>query len=89
MAYVTQSPDTTEAAERVQFEMLRRFGPGRRIEMMRRLSRTQLKLAWSGLKRGNPTLTERELQVKAVSLWYGEEHAQRLEKALKETGRWT
>jgi hypothetical protein len=87
--YRTQSPDTSEAAERAQIEVLRRLGPGKRIETMRRLSRSQLKMAWSGLRRAHPQLSERELQVLAVRLWYGEEEAQRLEKALKERGLWT
>ena len=89
MPYETQSPDTSEAAERAQIAIMRRLGPGKRLEMMRRLSRSQLKLAWSGLKRANPALSERELQVRAVELWYGAEHAQRLQAKLKERGLWS
>ena len=89
MPYVTQSPDTTEAAERMQVAVLRRLGAGKRFETMRRLSRTQSKLARSALRRAHPHLSERELQVKAVELWYGAEHARRLETALKERGRWS
>lgn len=88
MPYVTQSMDTTEESERIEIEVLRRLGMGKRVEMMRRLSRTQMRMAWQGLRRANPTLTERELQVKAVALWYGEEHAKRLEVGLKERGLW-
>jgi hypothetical protein len=89
MPYKTQSPDTSEAAERAQIEIMRRLGPGKRFEMMRRLSRSQLKMAWSGLKRANPTLSERELQVKAVELWYGLDDARRLREKLQERGLWS
>jgi hypothetical protein len=88
MAYKTQSMDTTEAAERYLFANLRRKSPGARLAMMQRLSSMQLNLAWSGLKRANPHLTQRELQVKAVRLWYGEDDARRLEAELKKRGLW-
>jgi hypothetical protein len=83
MPYRTQSPDTSESIERMQFEVLRRFGAGKRLQTMRSLSRSQLRWAWSGLRRAHPHLSERELQIKAVELWYGKELAQRLEVALK------
>jgi len=89
MPYVTESADITEEEERLQIEAIRRLGPARRIEIMRRLSKSQLETEWHELQNANPNLSERELQVKAVSIWYGEEFGQRLEKALKETGRWS
>lgn len=89
MGYKTQSEDTTEAADRLWFENLRRLGPGKRLEIARNLSRRQRNAAWSGLRRANPHLSERELQVKAVEIWYGAELAAQLEAALKERGQWT
>ena len=83
MPYRTQSPDTNERMERLQFELLRRHGPGKRLAAARALSRAQVRRAWSGLKRAHPALSERELQVLAVRLWYGEELGARLETALK------
>jgi hypothetical protein len=88
MPYVTQSLDTTEAAERAQIKVLRRLGPGKRLEMMRNLSKRTIRMSWSALQRANPGLSERQLQVKAVALWYGEKEAIRLEAALKEKGLW-
>ena len=87
--YKTQSPDTSVEAERAQIEILRRMGPGKRLEMMRRLSRSQLKMAWSALNRAYPHLSERELQVKAVELWHGPAYAELLKAALKERGLWS
>ena len=82
MPYRTQSLDTSPETERVQFEVLRRMGPGKRYQRMRSLSRTQMRLAWGGLKRANPHLSERELQIKAVTIWYSEELGERLRTAL-------
>lgn len=89
MAYRTQSMDTSIEAEQFQLTVLRRLGPQKRLETMRKLSRSQKKLAWNALKRAHPNLSERELQIKAVELWYGAEHARRLEIALKERGKWS
>lgn len=89
MAYRTQSSDTSRETERAQIEILRRLGPRKRLETLRKLSRGQKKLAWSALLRSHPHLSPRELQVKAVEIWYGAEHAQRLEAALRERGKWS
>ena len=89
MPYKTQSSDTTKDAEMQQIAVLRRLGMKKRVAAMRRLSRSQLQMAWAALKKANPQKSERELQVHAVKLWYGEEHALRLEEALKERGKWS
>lgn len=88
MAYKTQSPDTSREAEEIQFAALRRMKSGKRLEMSRRLSQQQFKWAWSALKRTNPQLSERELQVKAVSLWYGDDAGRQLEAALRARDLW-
>ena len=88
MPYVTQAPDATEETERVQIEALRQMGMGKRVEMMRNMSRTQMQMDWDELRRDKPTLATRELQVKAVGLWYGQDLAKRLEAGLKQRGLW-
>lgn len=88
MPYKTQSLDTSESADRAYFDLLRRMGQGKRVERMRRLSATQRRCAFQALKKAMPHLSQRELQVEAVSRWYGKAEAQRLERALKESGRW-
>lgn len=88
MAYKTQSPDTSRETEEIQFKALRRMSGKQRLQLTRRLSQQQLKWAWSALKRANPQLSERELQVKAVSLWYGSEAGERLECGLRARGLW-
>lgn len=88
MAYRTQSMDTSFEAEQFQIEVLRRLGPQKRLETMRKLSRSQKRWAWNALMRAHPHLSPRELQVKAVELWYGADLAQKLEIALKERGKW-
>ena len=81
--------DTSESADRAYFDLLRRLGQGKRVERMRRLSMTQRRCALQAIRKAKPHLSERELQVEAVARWYGEEAGQRLEQALKETGRWS
>ncbi len=89
MGYKTQSEDTSEEAERRLFANLKRLSPAKRLEIARSLSKRQRNAAWAGLRRANAELSERQLQVRAVEIWYGEELAKRLEKALKDTGRWS
>lgn len=88
MPYRTQSSDTPREIEERQIEVMRRLGPGKKLEKMRKLSRGQKQMAWSGLVRSFPHLSPRELQVKAVELWYGSELASQLEQTLKDRGKW-
>lgn len=88
MGYRTQSSDTSREVEEKQIEVMRRLGPGKKLEKMRKLSRGQKQMAWSALCRSFPHLSPRELQVKAVELWYGPELGAQLEKTLKERGKW-
>lgn len=88
MGYRTQSSDTSREVEEKQVEVMRRLGPGKKLEVMRKLSRSQKQMAWSALNRSFPHLSPRELQVKAVELWYGVELAAQLEQTLKERDLW-
>ena len=89
MPYRTQSNDTPRAIEEKQLEILRRLGPSKRLETMRKLSRGQKRMAWSALRRVFPELSPRELQVKAVELWFGKDLSIRLEQTLKERNKWS
>ncbi|BCM91799.1 hypothetical protein IAD21_03675 [Abditibacteriota bacterium] len=89
MPYRTQSSDTSRAVEEKQVEILRRLGPSKRLETMRKLSRGQKQMAWSALQRSFPKMSPRELQVKAVELWFGRELSVQLEQTLKERNRWS
>jgi len=89
MPYRTQSSDTPRSIEEKQLEILRRLGPSKRLETMRKLSRGQKQMAWSALRRTFPELSPRELQVKAVELWFGSELSIRLEQMLEERNKWS
>lgn len=88
MPYRTQSSDTSREVEEKQIEVMQRLGSGKKLEVMRKLSRSQKRMAWSALVRSFPHLSPRELQVKAVEIWYGPELALQLEQTLKERGKW-
>lgn len=74
----TQSPDTSEEAERFLIERLRQAGPLRRLEMARDASRAIRELAWNGLCRRHPQADEAELRRRFAELTLGENAALRL-----------
>lgn len=78
----TQSIDTHPKAEAVQIALLRKAGPAKRVEVMRSLSRTVLRLSWRGLRRANPDLSEQELNLLFVKHCYGDDLAHRLQTYL-------
>jgi hypothetical protein len=66
--YKTQSPDTSEAAERAQFEMLRRAGSRRRIARAHpHWNEEEIGLHWTALMCGEETAqrVRRELERRA------------------------
>lgn len=71
--YVTQSPDTSEEAERVQFNILRAMGKQRRwtqgLSMVDQGYRSQ----WQALERLHPGWTREQLLIEWVRIQYGEE----------------
>lgn len=75
MPYVTQSPDTSEAVERLQFEMLRRMGRKARFEAGLALIDESVEMMWHALERTHPDWTADQLQVEWVRVQFGEELA--------------
>ena len=67
--------DTSEAAARVQLELIRSATPGRRLEACFRLSRSMIALSRACLRERFPELDDRELALKWVELNYGAELA--------------
>ena len=82
----TLSRDTHPAAEAVQIRLFREASPARRFEIMRALSTYVVRLARAGIRRANPDLTERELQLLFVEVHYGRELAERLREFLDQRG---
>jgi hypothetical protein len=77
-----RSPDTDPEAERVQLELLRRAGPGRRAGMALALSAQVITLARRALRRLHPDLSAEEADLLFVELNYGRELAADLRRHL-------
>jgi len=75
---ICQSLDTDPRAEKVQIELIRRLSVAQRISMVRSLSRTTTYLSRRAIRRANPSLSEREVNLLFVELHYGKDLAQRL-----------
>ena len=75
---ICQSPDTTPQAEKVQIELIRQSSVAKRISIVRSLSRTAMFLSRRAIRRANPSLGEREVDVLFVELHYGKDLAERL-----------
>ncbi len=75
---ISQSPDTSSQAEKVQIELIRKSSVSRRISKVRSLSQTTMYLSRRAIQRANPSLTERQVDLAFVANHYGEELAERL-----------
>ncbi len=62
--------DTSPEAERVQIELLRRAGPGRRAELMSSLTNSCIQRAKASVRRAYPDADEVELQRRYIALQY-------------------
>lgn len=82
--YKTQSSDTSEAAERAQFEMLRRAGSRRRLELARAQTATATRIARSRIAHAHPEWNEQEIGLHWTAIMYGDEIAQRVRRALQQ-----
>ena len=76
--------DTTEEIERIQAALLRRLTVAERISRSRSLSQTAIQLARRAIRRANPHLTKREVELLFVALHYGEDLASALRSHLSD-----
>jgi hypothetical protein len=75
---LSQSPDTSPEAEKVQIELLRKSSISRRISKVRSLSQTVIYLSRRSIQRAKPFLSERQVSIAFVANHYGEKLAERL-----------
>lgn len=75
---ISQSPDTSQQAEKVQIELIRKSSVSKRISKVRSLSLTAIYLARRAIQRTNPSLSEREINITFVANHYGDKLAERL-----------
>jgi hypothetical protein len=71
-AMVARSADTDPEAEKVQVDLLRRAGPGRRTQMALSLSGEVIGLARRAIQRSLPEASQEEVQLRFVALQYGQ-----------------
>jgi hypothetical protein len=73
---MSQSPDTSSQAEKVQIELIRESSVSMRISKVRSLSQTTMYLSRRAIQRMNPFLSEREVDFAFVANHYGENLAE-------------
>ncbi len=83
MPYRTQSSDTSEVVERLQFDHLRRMGRKERFE--RGLARVDesLDMMWRAFRRRFPDASPEQLHVEWVRVQFGNELAERVQDFLQ------
>ena len=84
---MARSPDTDPESEGVQIELLRRAGPGRRLQMALSLSGEVLGLARRAVQGSMPEATLQEIQLRCVALQYGPELSAELRQYLSVRAR--
>jgi hypothetical protein len=72
--------DTSDAAARVQIELLRKSGLERRAQLTRTMSRTVVDLSRAALREQMPGASEHEMLVRWVALHYGTELSERVRR---------
>jgi hypothetical protein len=75
---ITQSLDTAPQVEKVLIELIRKSSVSRRISRVRSLSQTVMYLSLRAIRRANPSLSEREVDLAFVEHHYGKDLAERL-----------
>ena len=80
--YKTQSPDTSEAVERIQFDLLRNASKRRRLELARAHTFSATRLSRRRIARQNPTWNDQEIGLHLISLMYGAEIEEKVRREL-------
>ena len=65
--------DTTLEAARIQFAIIRRLSPGRRLELAFQLSASIRHLAAAGVRSRHPTYTEAQVRLAVIRLTLGDD----------------
>ncbi|MDH4240265.1 MAG: hypothetical protein OEW48_11950 [Phycisphaerae bacterium] len=80
---ISQSPDTSSEAEKVQIELIRESSVSRRISKVRSLSQTTMYLSRRAIQRTKPFLSKQEVDLAFVANHYGENLAEGLRMYLE------
>ena len=85
---LTQSADTTPEAEKILIDLIRKSSLSKRMSIVRSISQTVIYLSRRAIKRANPSLSERELDIAFVGYHYGQKLAERLRLYLEQNQLW-
>ena len=88
MAKNAPACDTSPAVSAAELELLRRMGPGGRLQAGLRFSRSMIALSRAALRRRNPGLDEHALRLLWIEQTYGAELARKVERHMDAIG-WT
>jgi hypothetical protein len=80
---IPQSPDTNPEVERVQIELIRKMSPARKVALVRSLSRTMIQASRENIRSLHPDLSEEELNLLFIELYYGKDLADRVRADLE------
>lgn len=80
MGYKTQSSDTAEMIDRMQFQRLRAMGRKERFERGLRRVDESLATMRRSFERSHPHLSTQELRIEWIRVHHGEELARRVEE---------
>jgi hypothetical protein len=72
--------DTHPDAEAVQFELLRRMTPSRKLEMVFKLTAAVVGFSRQGIRDRHPGLTDREVDLMFIEMNYGKELAEGVQR---------
>jgi len=75
--------DTSFAMEQKQIELIRKASISQRVALARSLSATDMSLSRRAIKRANPGLSDREIDILFISHHYGKELADSVKKYLE------
>jgi hypothetical protein len=75
--------DTSPEAHRVQMDLLRRAGPGRRFALMASLTRFAIEASRRAIRERHPDEDERSIALRWVAVHYGRDLAAKLETYLE------
>ena len=78
MPYKTQSTDTSQEAEKVYFDLIRRAGLAKRYERMASWSDTIITLSRSSIAKKHPEWSKREVRREWARQHYGDDVARLL-----------
>jgi hypothetical protein len=82
MPYKTQSADTTEAFEKVQFRLLREAGPSRRLELAMAHTASTIAISRDSIAKAHPEWDKTEVALQWAASAYGEELVLRVREHL-------